>query len=634
MLQQIHLKILMEKGGMLMKFNLFHKKIIDEEEIRIQEYFDMVAPSVIRFFTDYYLFGNTYRSVWAIREYPTSTTEQALLRYLGEKDGVTLKVYTREVSPFEERKIINNAANKNRMSQGTTDLQDSIHAQSNLNDVVELIADMHRTREPLMHCAVYLELVAKDQEELRLLQTEVLTELVRSKLNVDRLLLRQKEGLLAVMPGGRDTFKGQFERVLPASSVSNLFPFNYSGKTDPHGIYLGSDRFGSNIIVDFNRRSEDKTNANILILGNSGQGKSYLLKLILTNLREQGFRIICLDPEHEYCDLTRNIGGTFIDLMQGRYMINVLEPKLWSTDEEVDDYDEEDEDIESIPNAFKEKTILSQHISFLKDFFRCYKDFSDEQLDTLEIMIVELYAKFDINDSTDIKTMSHTEFPVLSDLYKYVEDTYKEFNEDDKSLYTSKTLREICLMLNSICVGSESKWFNGHTNIKDDHVVTFGVKGLLQANKSVKNAMLFNILSYMSNELLLKGHTVASLDEFYLFLTNYTAVEYVRNFSKRVRKKDSAIILASQNLEDFNIEGIRELTKPLFAIPTHSFLFNAGNIDSKFYIDTLQIEESEFELIKYPQRGCCLYKCGNERYNLAVHAPEYKEALFGSAGGK
>jgi len=185
-----------------------------------------------------------------------------------------------------------------------------------------------------------------------------------------------------------------------------------------------------------------------------------------------------------------------------------------------------------------------------------------------------------------------------------------------------------------MCKGAESKFFNGHTNITNSSFLTFGVKGLLQASRNVKDAMLFNILSYMSNELLTNGHTAASIDEFYLFLTNLTAVEYIRNFMKRVRKKDSAVILASQNLEDFNIDGIREYTKPLFSIPTHAFLFNAGNIDAKFYIDTLQLEKSEYNLIRYPQRGVCLYKCGNERYNLMVHAPEYKEKLFGSAGGR
>ena len=138
----------------------------------------------------------------------------------------------------------------------------------------------------------------------------------------------------------------------------------------------------------------------------------------------------------------------------------------------------------------------------------------------------------------------------------------------------------------------------------------------------------------MSDKLLTEGNTAASIDELYLFLTNLTAIEYIRNFMKRVRKKESAVILASQNLEDFNIEHIRELTKPLFSIPTHAFLFNAGNIDKRFYIDSLQLEESEYNLIRFPQRGVCLYKCGIERYNLAVHAPAYKEKLFGTAGGR
>ena len=92
--------------------------------------------------------------------------------------------------------------------------------------------------------------------------------------------------------------------------------------------------------------------------------------------------------------------------------------------------------------------------------------------------------------------------------------------------------------------------------------------------------------------------------------------------------------LAAQGWYTFDIDGIRELTKPLFSIPTHQFLFNAGSVDAKFYIDTLQLEKSEYNLIRYPQRGVCLFKCGNERYNLMVHAPEYKARLFGKAGGR
>jgi hypothetical protein len=98
-------------------------------------------------------------------------------------------------------------------------------------------------------------------EELKLLQAEVYAELARSKMNADKLLLRQREGFLSVMPGGSNRFREQFERALPASSVANLYPFNYSGKTDAHGGYIGRDKFGTNILVDFDRRTTTKPTA-------------------------------------------------------------------------------------------------------------------------------------------------------------------------------------------------------------------------------------------------------------------------------------------------------------------------------------------------------------------------------------
>ncbi len=596
-------------------------------DVRIQEFLDMIAPSVIKFETDHFICGNTFRCVWALREYPTSTDEQAILSHLGEKDGVTLRIYTRHVTPMEEKKIISNAANKNRMDRSNTnDLQQTVLAESNLQDVATIVAQMHRNREPLLHTAVYLELCAHDIDQLKLLQTEVLTELIRAKLNVDRLMLRQQQGFQCVMPTGWNLFRDQFERVLPASSVANLYPFNYSGKTDPNGFYIGRDKFGSNVLVDFNRRADDKTNANILILGNSGQGKSYLLKLLLTNLRESGMRIVALDPEMEYEDLTNNLGGCFIDLMSGEFLINPLEPKTWDDTGSPEDLD--------APQTFRIRSRLSQHISFLKDFFRSYKDFSDREIDVIEIMLQKLYTKWGISDQSPFDRMASTDYPILSDFYAFIEQEYKDFDENKRQLYTAEMLQSILLGLNSMCVGAESKFFNGHTNITDAGFITFGVKGLLQAGRSLKNALLFNILSFMSDELLTEGNTAASLDEFYLFLSNLTAVEYVRNFMKRVRKKESAVIIASQNLEDFNLDGVKEYTKPLFSIPTHQFLFNAGSIDARFYTDTLQLEDSEYNLIRYPQRGVCLYKCGNERYNLMVHAPEHKARLFGKAGGR
>ncbi len=610
------------------KTNHRKKKESTPAEVRAKDFIDMTVPGILKFNPDHYICGSTYRCVWALREYPTTTDEKALLRHLGEKGNVILHVYSRAVSPVEERKIIQNAANKHKMdSASTSDISQSIGAEANLRDVAALVQTLRDNREPLLHCAVFIELIAKDMEELKLLQTEVYAEMTRSKLNVDKLLLRQQQGFLSVMPGGANRFGEQFERALPASSVANLYPFNYSGKTDSHGFYIGRDKFGSNIIVDLDKREDDKTNGSCLILGNSGQGKSYLLNLLLCNLLESGKRICCLDPEHERYDICHSLGGTFSDLMSGQYRINPLQPKTW------DDGSDAAADKE-LPAVFSIKSKLSQHISFLKDWFRTYKDFTDREIDIIEILISKLYAKWDITDQTDFKKMKPTDFPILSDLYDLGEAEYKTAVPAGDRLYTAEALRDILLGLHSMCKGADAVIFNGHTNIESSRFVVFGVKSLLQASRNVKDTMLFNILSYMSDLLLTEGNAVCALDELYLFLTNPVAIEYIRGFMKRCRKRDSLVILASQNLEDFNIDGIRELTKPLFSIPTHVFLFNAGNIDSKFYMDTLQIEESEFKLIQYPQRGACLYKCGNERYNLLVHAPEHKARLFGKVGGR
>lgn len=390
------------------------KKELSEEQLEVidtKNFFDRIAPGIIRFYTDHYICGNSFFCVWAVTEYPPSTEETAILAHLADRNGVTLRIYNRLVTSMEQRKIVQQAMRKNHMMTTVNDVNESIKAQDNINDVVELISELRRNKEPLLHTAVFIELKASSEDKLKELQADIQMELTRSKISVDRLLLRQKEGFLSVHPAGNNVFASQFERVLPASSVADLYPLNYSGKTDEKGIYIGRDKFGTNILVDFDKRTEDKTNSNILILGNSGQGKSYLMKLLLCNQRESGKSILCLDPEHEYEDLCNNLGGTYIDMMSGEYMINPLEPKAWG------DGDRADSDS---PEAFRKVTRLSQHISYLKDFFRAYKDFSDAEVDTIEIMLMKLYARFGIDDFTDFSTQKKEDYPIMSDLYKLI----------------------------------------------------------------------------------------------------------------------------------------------------------------------------------------------------------------------
>lgn len=172
------------------------------EEIRIKDFFDMILPGSVKFLSDHYVVGDSYRSVWVIREYPPSTEEQAILSQLADRSGVTLRIYHRLVESMEQRKIIQNATRRNKLKSGGTDVNETIEAEGNLQDVIELLAILRKNKEPLLHCSVFIELKARNVDELKELQSDIAMELTRSKISVDRLTLRQKEGFLSVIPTG------------------------------------------------------------------------------------------------------------------------------------------------------------------------------------------------------------------------------------------------------------------------------------------------------------------------------------------------------------------------------------------------------------------------------------------------
>ena len=180
------------------------KKRLPEEiahsEEYIKDFFDMVVPSTIKFNVDYYICGDSYRCVWAIREYPPQTSDQAILSRFGDKEAVTLHMYMRPVDVTEQKRILQNASRKNKMLAGSNSIEEAVVGEGNLDDVAELLSDLRKNREILLHCAVYMELSAGTLEKLRELQADVSMEMTREKLSVDRLTLRQKKVSFVVCP--------------------------------------------------------------------------------------------------------------------------------------------------------------------------------------------------------------------------------------------------------------------------------------------------------------------------------------------------------------------------------------------------------------------------------------------------
>lgn len=605
----------------------------DPEVYELKNYVDLIAPSILDFkHPTYYCIGNTYRRAWAIREYATVTEELALLSDLGEMDGITLHIYNRLVTPTEKNKIFNSAFRRNKATLfNSSDVNEQVEGAENLTDIKKLLSNSHKKKEAFLHCAVFIEMTANSLKELEDLTLKAGAVLIENNIVRDQLRLQQRDGFVAASPFGFNIFNKEFERILPSSSAANLFPLSYSGKTDKKGQYVGKDENGSNIIVDFDQRANDKTNGHISIFGNSGEGKSWLIKLLTCIFIQQQKSVYSLDVDAEYIDETNALGGTNLDMMSSKYFINLLEVKMLKSENDGDDPE--------APASVNKNTVLAQHIAFLRDFFQVYKpEMTSAQLDILEIMLEETYKKFHITENTDLSKLNSEDYPILSDLYAETENCLNLY--DDRAhkgiemLYEKADLRKLLLSIRSISIGTDSIFFNGYTNIPNSKHINFVIKGLLSTNENLKNAMYFNIFSFMQHKFFTEGNVVVITDELHEIIKSRIVVIYIRSFIKRGRKKNSDVIIASQNLDDLMLPDIMEYTRPLFSIPTHSFLFYPGKVDSSKFKEISNITETEYSLIDRSHQGHCLYCCGSERYKLHVIAPPHKACLFGTAGGK
>ncbi len=183
----------------------------------------------------------------------------------------------------------------------------------------------------------------------------------------------------------------------------------------------------------------------------------------------------------------------------GLAVLTILEPKRWAVEDIVPLKKETGKEkvnpvSEKIPSDSPEPfhnagKPLQMHISFLKDFFRIYKQFSRRELDVLEVLFMDFYDALEIyNENVD--TLKSEQFPTMEVFYKYVYDMYQSMEQDmppaskhgNADLFQKEDLRTILIGICSMAQGPDSVFFNGITNLPQDGIVAFGVKGLMESN--------------------------------------------------------------------------------------------------------------------------------------------------------
>lgn len=438
----------------------------------------------------------------------------------------------------------------------------------------------------------------------------------------------QKESYTHLSPlyPAHEQIEHVLNKIMPMSTFVGGFPFASSGFNDGTGYYLAKDASGGLIIVDLWRRGGDRTNSNIVVMGVAGVGKSTAVKHIALSEYMKGTKIIFVDPESEYKELTQKLNGDWINAgggMGGK--INPLQIRPAPRDEE----DEEHPLYKDEGNGMSD---MALHLKNLEIFFNLYiPDLTMMQKAVLKQCLIELYHQFQISWTTDISKLTSTDFPTFSNLHDLLQ--AKEQNTNDE------VYKELSLLLHDIAHGGDSFLWNGHSTIQTrSRCICLDTHSLQNTSDNIKRTQYFNLLSWCWEQMSQDRNERVLLicDESYLMIDPNVpqSLVFLRNVEKRARKYEASLAIVSHSVVDFLAPEVKMYGQALLDIPSIKILMGTDGQNLQETRELYNLTEAEEELLASKKREHALLMIGSKRMHVHFEIPEYKFAYMGSAGGR
>lgn len=406
--------------------------------------------------------------------------------------------------------------------------------EKEIEDGQELIKKIDQDGEIVGYMTILIMVIAEDEEELQKRCKKVENSIMGMQMKIRNLANLVRESFKSITPFNilNEKIRKIANRNVPLSTFVGGLPFASNGFNDNNGYYFAKDTEGGIVVLDSWKRGGDRTNSNYVIMGTAGVGKSTVAKHLILNEFMTGTKIISIDPEREYKDLTENLEGDWLNVGSGAGgIINPLQIK----DVPLDDENEQEK-------VFKDEGkglgAMALHFQTLRTFFKLlFPELTSIQIALLEETLEELYNSFNIYWNTDIKGFRNIDFPIMSDLYelicKKVKETFDETKKENYNILQS--------LIRTISIGADGALFNGYTSIQTrTNCICLDTHNLQDASDRVKKAQYFNILTYCW-ELMSKDkeeRTMLVCDEAYLLIDPQVpqSLVFLRNIAKRCRK--------------------------------------------------------------------------------------------------
>jgi conjugal transfer ATP-binding protein TraC len=427
---------------------------------------------------------------------------------VGWLDSLTHLNHDIDVSHHIEQADSNDALHK--LEKKITQLESMRRAKIRDNDIIgpeitdpldsalTLRDAIRRGQQKLFHVSIYATLIADSLEELNDITSSLKASLSARLFYIKTAQYQQPEGLQSTLPRGENVLAQR--RNLDSDTAALTFPFVSAELVQPGGILYGVNHSNNSLVI-IDRYSLH--NANSITFAQSGSGKSYTTKVEILRQLMQGTKVIVIDPEREYQNLTTSVGGSYIKLSA-------------QSDQKLNPFD--------MATTSRESEQLSAHAQDLTDVIALMVDgLNAPEKASLDKAILAVYAK------------KQKGAPILEDLY----DQLKTMKEP-----------ELCKRLEKYISGSLAHVFNHQTNINlSNRLVVFDIKDLPE---SMRQIMMMIVANFVQNTVKLRPEKrMLVIDEGWMLMEHDETARFVAGLVRRARKYGLGVSIITQQANDF-----------------------------------------------------------------------------------
>lgn len=584
-----------------------------------------IAPKGLEFKPSEFIVSDKHATILTVIGYPKYIFP-GYLSTLTSMAGIKLVIKHIPLPFTVIQKMINKElAELKQQYQDEKDKTNQEIIRQNYDSLEQFITMLASTQAKIYDFQMHIMITANSDEELNTKKLQVKNFLDAMEMRAIPLRFEQEKVFKSIIPiYGKQDIEDRIGTPMPAPTMAAMYPFIFDSIKDPGlSCLLGVDFSGG--IILFNqflyqiKKENNRNNANMVILGTSGSGKSTAAKLLIRSHIRNNHQVVVIDPEGEFEDMAKLYGGDFISLgLGGEYgMINPLEVVQDSDDQDQANY-----------------TALVQTIVSVKAFLKYYDPSIEEDvINMFSDVLQETYRRFNINEQTNFANLTSNDYPTFKDVYATILGKITSMPEKTQE---RDTLEKLELKIRPI-VKELRYYFDGHTTIAPKSgFVVFNIRELMNSSQNIKNALFFNILKYAwSLTLNVNVNTVLAVDEAHVLLSNQNELgaEFLANIQRRARKYNTGTIILTQQPTDFAAPSIITQGKAIFDNASYYLVMGLKKQAVEDLGRLIDLNESEMDSIKRYSQGEALFVCGNRRMRINVVVTEDELDSFGSGGG-